>query len=124
MSRIDMLAVGLCMVFGYGLVTWLLSLKKPDPLLPSDSDAQESVPPSTTLSTTPWWTVLGVSKDASRLQIDEAYHAKLRQYALTSEDGVGSALVQLAEQQTRHIELAYLQALKVREDSLESDPGT
>jgi hypothetical protein len=114
MSRIDMLAVGLCMAFGYGLVTWLLSLKKPDSLKDGDLDSHSAVPQPAVLSAAPWWQVLGVLEDASQAQIEEAYHAKLRQYALTSEDGVGSALVQLAQQQTRLIEAAYLQALKPR----------
>lgn len=123
MSRLDMLAVGLCMAFGYGLVTWLLSLKKPDSLKGGDLDSHSPVPQSAALSTTLWWQVLGVLEDASRPQIEEAYHAKLRQYALTREDGVGSALVQLAEQQTRLIEAAYLEALSVRPVAIGSEPG-
>lgn len=123
MSRIDMLAIGLCMAFGYGLVTWLLSLKKPDSLKDGDLDSHSPMLQPAVLRTAPWWQVLGVQEDASQAQIKEAYHAKLRQYALTTEDGVGSALVQLAERQTRLIEVAYLEALNVRPTTIDSEPG-
>jgi hypothetical protein len=120
MSRIDMLIVGLCLVFGYGIVTWWLSLKQPDATVADSgntfpADLSRDAPVAVDApSGQPWWQVLGVLEEASWPQIEQAYQAKLRQYAMTHEDGVGSALVALAEQQTRLIEAAYRQAQKAR----------
>ena len=120
MSRIDMLIVGLCLAFGYGIVTWFLSLKKPDA---SVADASNTFPAELSLdapvavevpSGQPWWQVLGVLEEASWPQIEQAYQVKLRQYAVGSAGDVGSALAALAEQQTRLIEAAYRQAQKAR----------
>lgn len=115
MSPIETIIVLCCLGLGYGLVTWALSLKKDKPLEDDDQLFFNASTPEP--STTPWWQVLDLPRDASLEQIETAYATQLSQYQLTSAEGTGSALLALAHEKTQQIEAAYRAALSARAQS-------
>ena len=66
-----------------------------------------------------WWTVLGVSTDASVAQIKSAYRAQIKQYHPDKVADLGPKLKVVAEEQTRVLNAAYEEGLR----SASSDVG-
>jgi len=61
-----------------------------------------------------WWTLLGVSADASKDDIVRGYRLKIQQYHPDRLSGLGPELIELAEKRTRALNAAYAQAKDAR----------
>jgi DnaJ-domain-containing protein 1 len=61
-----------------------------------------------------WWTVLGVSADASKEEIVRTYRCKMQQYHPDRVVGLAPEIVELAESRTKALNAAYAEARRAR----------
>ena len=119
MSVTEAVVIGLCLLFGYGLVASFLSGSQPrDPAAgrqrqePRRSRSDAYLEPASAKARS-WFEVLAVAETAYRDTIEHAYRIKISQYHPDKVAWLGEDIRQLAESKSKEINAAYDTGLRL-----------